>query len=136
MAKFIYVFLLIITSCYGGENSNGSALTGKWRYENSSLSIVAISGTSRLPFLEFVKDGKTVSGFLGCNRFGARFSTKGDEIKFTAMMQTEMACDNMEIENSFAAFLIVAGWYKVENKKLHLFKSKDRKEFVVLKKIE
>lgn len=136
MIKFISIFFLLAASCNGGDNMNYGALTGKWRYENSSLSITPDSDTARLPYVEFGADGKTVSGFLGCNRFGASFDINAGEIKFKEMMQTEMACDNMETENRFAAFLNAAGTYKIENKKLYLFKSIDKKVFVVLRKIE
>jgi heat shock protein HslJ len=135
MFKLVSIFFLLLASCYGGDNNKIATLTGKWRYDSSSLKVVVVSDTSRLPFLEFGKDGKTVSGFLGCNRFGAKFSTRSNEIKFTEMVQTEMACNNMDIENSLTAFLQNANEYKIENKKLYLLKSTD-KTVVVFRKTE
>jgi heat shock protein HslJ len=136
MAKLIFILFIGIVSCYGGYKKDDNMLTGKWRYESSPLNIVTASDTTRLPFLEFGKDGKTVSGFLGCNRFGARFSIKGEAIKFTEIMQTKMACDNMEDENKFSAFLAGVGEYKIENEKMLLFTEADKKKFIVFRKIK
>lgn len=74
VSKLLSIFFSLLGSCNGGDNKNYGALTGKWRYETSSLNITAASDTARLPYLEFGADSKSVSGFLGCNRFGARFA--------------------------------------------------------------
>jgi heat shock protein HslJ len=69
--------------------------------------------------LVFGKDGK-VSGTMGCNQFSGSSTTKGDQIAFSAMATTLMACADpaMSQETAVLAMLSGTATYKVDGNQL------------------
>ncbi len=71
--------------------------------------------------LVFGKDG-TVGGTMGCNQFSGSYETKGDQIKFSALASTLMACADPTMSQETASMAILSGAvsYKVDGKTLTL----------------
>lgn len=59
-----------------------------------------------VPTLELEMDGKRVSGFAGCNRYFGTFELAGQQLSFSPMGSTRMACPStMQLESRFLEIL-------------------------------
>ena len=114
----------MLASCAGSASDNNSAdaqsdstaltaasicLNGKWAIErielnDSSAIIPADLGLIDEAAMTFSCDS-TVSISTGCNTIGGQYIINGDSIRFEGMMQTMMACPNMEIETTLTTVL-------------------------------
>ncbi|MCM1318370.1 MAG: META domain-containing protein [Bacteroides sp.] len=105
---------LMLASCAGSASSDSNSadtsadstctvcLNGKWAIESivlndSSAVIPADLGLADEAAMTFSCDS-TVSISTGCNTMGGMYIINGDSIRFDNMMQTRMACPNMDIE--------------------------------------
>ena len=104
----------MLASCAGSASSDSNSadtsadstctvcLNGKWAIESivlndSSAVIPADLGLADEAAMTFSCDS-TVSISTGCNTMGGMYIINGDSIRFDNMMQTRMACPNMDIE--------------------------------------
>jgi putative lipoprotein len=78
-----------------------------------------LAGTT--PTLNIAQDGRA-GGHGGCNRFFATASINGDEITFSEIGSTFMACDAgvMEVEQAYFAALETTARYRIERGRLVL----------------
>lgn len=99
----------------------------EWKLsELNGKAIVLDSTFQQYPHLVFHKEN-TVSGSLGCNRFGGEITFEaGNMIKISKIVATQMACPNLQVEQGFLDALNNAKSYKLENNVLTL--SNDKKE--------
>lgn len=74
--------------------------------------------------VHIILSGQTtnVSGFSGCNRFMGHFELSGENLKFSKLAGTRMACppSAMALEKRVLATLAAATTYKIENHALFL----------------
>ena len=62
-----------------------------------------------------------VSGFAGCNRFGATYVAQGDSLRLGPIRSTRMACDaGMSLERDFLLALDTVRGYRVNDRHLEL----------------
>ena len=62
-----------------------------------------------------------VSGFAGCNRFGATYTAQGGSLRFGPIRATRMACDaGMSLERDFLLALETVREYRVSDRRLEL----------------
>jgi len=78
------------------------------------------------PYLIFQQENR-VSGNLGCNSFGGNIEVQSNNrIKISEIASTQMACPNLEVEQTFLETLQNAKSFAVEGNTLML--SNDKKE--------
>ena len=81
------VFLLTACQMINQDNLSGSS----WR-------LTELNGSKPLPetklTIEF--DSGEISGRTGCNQYGGQYNIDGEKINFSAVYNTEMACQNPE----------------------------------------
>ena len=67
---------------------------------------IMASAGKRPPSISFAADGK-VGGFGGCNRFFGSYTQQGEDLSFSPLGATRMACPNgiMKIEQDFFSML-------------------------------
>lgn len=97
-------------------------LTGTiWRPVELSGQRVTQQTSSQSAYLQFTNDPETrVSGSTGCNRLMGRYTQEGDQLYFTALATTRMACPDMTLEQTFTdALNDTTGWH-IENDELIL----------------
>ncbi len=87
----VTLLIIFLLSACGGNTSD--ALVGTWKLvsygDAASLTHpVQEVGTS----ITFNTDG-SVSGNVGCNSFGGEYKVSGNEIVFSEMLSTVMACE-------------------------------------------
>jgi heat shock protein HslJ len=74
-----------------------------------------------VPWVQFEKKENKLHGFSGCNRFSGTFETRqGNQIRFSRMATTQMACPGMSMEAEFQKVLGVADSFSVSGEDLVL----------------
>lgn len=73
-----------------------------------------------------------VKGFAGCNNYGGGFILSEEELKFSQLFSTEMACSNLDIESKYLKILNETNRYSINNDELIL--KKDDKHLAVFRK--
>jgi heat shock protein HslJ len=116
----LFVIALAISGCSAGESS--ASLVGSWKlmsYGPPNDPIPAVPDTEA--GITFNEDG-TLTGHSGCNGFGGKYAVEGDQVTFSEVVSTLMACDEprMSQENVVHQVLTDTATYKIEGNKLTL----------------
>ena len=122
--KKILFFLLAASLMLSACGAQARSLVGSWRLtaygpENSTTQAVADSQAS----LTFSADG-TVTGNSGCNGFGGAYEVDGDQITFSELVSTLMACTGPIMEQEGAVFQVLNGTadYRIDGDTLTITK--------------
>lgn len=108
--------VLFLTACGGNggetrENGRTDAakdavetpdMSGRWEIVNvvvddSTYAMPQEIDPDRVQYMNFAEDN-TFGINTNCNTIGGTYDQKGDSISFSNMLITEMACDNMDVE--------------------------------------
>lgn len=90
-----------------GEQSEIANIYNKeWKLIELDTEVIALDPAFKTePYIVFKEDGR-VSGNLGCNNFGGNIEILQDnEVKFTNIASTQMACPNLKVEQRFSEVL-------------------------------
>ena len=103
------LLLLIVSLVLSACGSEGNSLVGNWILtgygpEGSASAAVTDSQAS----LTFSADG-TVTGTSGCNGFGGEYKLDGDQITFSELISTLMACDGRLMIQEGTMFKVLNG---------------------------
>lgn len=108
MKKYLSIVLfmiLLLSACTAQDNS----LVGNWRLTSygpeGSLNPAVADSNAELTFNE---DG-TVNGNSGCNGFGGEYTVEGDQITFSELFSTLMACEEPLMSQEGAVFQVLNG---------------------------
>lgn len=71
----------------------------KWTITSMDDKPINAKGLKKDYYVLFAKDRK-FSAFVGCNRIGGDYTVKGDQIKMSNIVATEMSCAERELEQS------------------------------------
>ena len=85
------------------------------------------------PLIEIYLKEERVHGNAGCNTVNGKVEVDGNNISFSEIISTEMACPG-ELEQRFLSALQSVDNYKIE--KLRLFLYEDEEERLVFRKID
>ena len=102
----------------------------KWTITSINDKPVSAKGIKKDYYVYFDKD-KKFNAFAGCNNIGGNYSIKGDQIKMSNIVVTEMACAEMEMEQLLLKALAQADNIIQNNQYMYL-----RKKGEVLIKFE
>jgi heat shock protein HslJ len=108
--KYLLVLLIIclaISAC-AAEGSPAS-LTGSWKldsYGPADATVPAVADTEA--GLTFNEDG-TLNGDSGCNGMSGTYTLEGDQITFSEIISTAMACDDPRMEQEDAVRQVLSG---------------------------
>ena len=83
---------------------------------------IKVASEQREPYLTLHSDEQRVAGYGGCNRFTGSYSVSGEDLRFSQMAGTMMACtEGMEHEQAFHDALgQVARWH-IDGERLDLY---------------
>lgn len=73
----------------------------KWQLVTINGNTITASPNTQTPSLEFDTNKKIISGNGGCNSYGLSYELKGQNLSFTNIIHTEMACDALDTEVLF-----------------------------------
>lgn len=76
-----------------------------------------------LPSIEINSSSKRIEGFSGCNRFSGKVFQERELLRFTNIMSTKMACENLSFEDKFLKAIQQSTGYKIKNNRLLLTQS-------------
>lgn len=100
---------------------SSSALAGDWTLMDLNAQPAPAGVGGRPATLHFAPDSSRVTGFAGCNRLTAGYTTSGDSLRFEAAAMTRMACpEGMELEQAFTEALIATTRFEVSDTGLTL----------------
>jgi heat shock protein HslJ len=111
------LFLLTLAVILAACTSKADVLTGKWKLVSYGPTE---SMTSAVPdaaaTLTFADDG-TVSGNSGCNSLGGEYTIEGNQITFSALTTTLMACEEPRMDQESAVTQVLNGTvdYEIED---------------------
>lgn len=115
--SFVFV-LLLLGACSGGDALDGSS----WQAVQLGPRPTVPDVVSTAEF----RDGR-ISGSGGCNSYGGVYEAGETEIEITELGGTEMACDDlvMEQERAFFDALPAATSYRIVTDRLELLEDDD-----------
>ncbi|HET9913920.1 MAG TPA: META domain-containing protein [Anaerolineales bacterium] len=118
----LFVIALAISACTTEGAGAPLSLTGAWKLTSygpvdGQTSAVADAEAG----LTFNEDG-TVTGNSGCNGLGGTYTVEGDQVTFSEVVSTLMACDDprMEQEDAFQQVLTDSATFRIEGNTLTL----------------
>lgn len=109
----------------GRSLNNDFEISGKWNLMFIKDFDLPKSNSSKKPFINFNIQEQNINGHLGCNGFGGSYAIINNNINFSKIISTLMACPNMETENKFSSALHTVDSYKIVNNELQLYKEKE-----------
>jgi heat shock protein HslJ len=121
--KYLLVLLVValtLSACSNGESS--ASLVGSWKlvsYGPPDAPIPAVPDAEA--GITFNEDG-TLTGKSGCNGFGGNYTVEGDQVTFSEIVSTLIACDEplMSQENIVHQVLTDTSTLKIEGNTLTL----------------
>lgn len=129
MRKTVGFFWLLIAfaSCQHKQVPSAGSFplnNTKWSLQSISSFSGTFTGLSQPVTLEF-RDGR-ISGFGGCNRYFGSYSNNQQQLHFSGIGITRMACPNgMDIEKSLISSLENTDNYQADNQALILLRGTD-----------
>lgn len=109
--KKLFLICILLTICAfscqtSKKNSSASSdapLCGT-QWILTDINSEAIGEAPKQPFIKFSTDGN-ISGNLGCNDFFGTYFVKKDKMSIEYKGSTKKLCNNMDVENAYAAAL-------------------------------
>lgn len=122
--KKVLLFLLLISLVLSGCASQEKSLQGTWMLtgygpEGATTPVVPDSQASIV-----FNDNGSLSGSSGCNGFGGEYTVEGDQIKFSGLVSTLMACEEPLMTQEGTVFKVLNGTasYKIDGNTLTITK--------------
>jgi heat shock protein HslJ len=113
---------LALSACTAGNGQASASVLGSWKLISYGP---AASPTPAVPNTEagitFNQD-ETVTGNSGCNGFGGKYDVDGNQITFSEIVSTLMACDDARMAQETVVHQVLTGTasYKIEGNTLTL----------------
>lgn len=125
MKKYLLILLIVglaVTACSARNEEPAASLIGSWKltsYGSVGAPQPAVEDTEA--GITFNEDG-TVAGNSGCNGFGGNYTVDSDQLTFSEIVSTLMACEEplMSQEGAVLKVLTDAATYKIEGNTLTL----------------
>ncbi len=153
MWKYLAIFMVAgLASCSGAKTDSGESgadkmenpqascpdLLGQWGIENivendSSYVRPAEIGQGLSAYIEF-RDDNTFGVMTNCNHIGGQYTQSGDSIALTDILTTEMACDNMEVEEMLKKILPLVNTVDCLNDSITRLNAAGSEAYIVLHK--
>jgi len=130
--KFNYLFtltLILFASC--ANNDESKTLEGNWEV----TSIKEMSSFEVPPNFLINLETKKITGFSGCNRFFGTITTQNNELSFSQMGGTKMACPDFTVENLFITTIPEVQSFSFKDNTLQ-FKSESDEVIMTMKPID
>jgi heat shock protein HslJ len=113
IAVLAAALLLAACGAGGGQNLAGTS----WRLVEANGQLAPAGVEATITF----KEGEQVSGSAGCNSYGGTYSVDGNNITFSEIISTLMACQDenvMALESTFLDALNAGGTFDVQGNTL------------------
>lgn len=125
---FIIVISVVLYSCSGSSTTSTtqSIKNTKWMLESlNGERIDSMYLTSGNAISLNFADSSKMNGKAPCNSYFSAYTITGQNISFGAIGATRMACDNLNMEQRYFAFLGGVTRYSLSNNSLTLYSTVD-----------
>lgn len=153
MWKYLIICLLMgITSCSGTKNHSDRSgedkivndeisapnIQGQWYIENVVENDSSYVRPSELEqgitaYIDF-RDDNSFGVMTNCNHLGGQYRQVNDSLRLTDLLTTEMACDNMDLEEMLKKVLPLVNSIDCINDSITRLNSDKSDSYIVLKK--
>ncbi len=151
MWKYLMICLVLgVASCSGTKSSQEQAvdsqnqkeqvenIQGQWMIENvvendSSYVRPSEIDPGKTSYIDFRED-RTFGIVTNCNHIGGEYSQENDSIHLTNISTTEMACDNMELEEMLKKVLPSVNTIDCINDSITRLNTDKGESYIVLRK--
>ncbi len=151
MWKYLMLCLVLgVASCSGTKGSKEQAadlenqkeqvenIQGQWMIENVVENDSSYVRPSEIDpelksYIDF-RDDNTFGIVTNCNHIGGNYSQNNDSIHLTEIMTTEMACDNMDLEDMLKKVLPSVNTIDCINDSITRLNTDKGDSYIVLKK--
>lgn len=122
--KNLLILLCLIVAAGCNSSKNMAKLNDvKWVLTALNGKEIKLTDSNSEMFIQFNEAEKRVNGRGGCNRFFGNYEMDGNNLKFSPMGATRMACPDMQLEQEFFQVLDGVDTYAIKDGVLS-FKSK------------
>lgn len=106
--------------------NTGNLVDIYWKLsEINNISVAGYPAQNKTPYLMLKEEGNRAEGTGGCNSMGGTYELTGENnISFSQLISTKMACPDMMMETEFHAALEAARSFKTDGKVLTLSNDK------------
>lgn len=128
MNKYSLLSIILLFGCTSVKTSTSSQSTSEtrlhdiWALKELNGRTLTPKDYMEAPYIEINVAEKTVMGNSSCNQFSGQVEITGNEIKFSQMISTRMACVQ-SVETEFLQMLESSDRYKFDGLYLILLKS-------------
>jgi heat shock protein HslJ len=130
----IIIFVALAIGCSTKEAGVNVKLHDIWALESiNSKQFVKDEHRGNHPVIEIYLKEERLQGNAGCNTINGKIKVDANNISFSNIITTEMACPG-DLEVRFLAALQSVDNYKIEKLRLYLYEGKD--ERLVFRKID
>lgn len=125
--KYIFILLvaMIAFECTPKLSPDAGWARQNWVVVEMRGVPVQQSGGRRDAHIVFEVADKRFTGNGGCNQINGNYTLDKNEIKFTDVIATKMACNDIEFENAFLSTLGTVDRYEVNGNDLVLKKKRE-----------
>ena len=125
--KYIFIFLVAVIAfkCTPKLSPDAGWARQNWVVVEMKGVPVQQSGGRRDAHIVFEVADKRFTGNGGCNQINGNYALDKNEIKFTDVIATKMACNDIEFENAFLSTLSSVDRYEVNGNDLVLKKKRE-----------
>lgn len=113
-----------VDSVIPSEQPTQNTLLSTYRWKLRELTGKTIDSiNAQEPFIIFNPADSSVNGRMGCNRFGGKYATSDNSIRFSLFYSTKMACADMWAETTFLSLVDSINEYRIVEKELSLIRN-------------
>lgn len=95
------VILLGLVACASqAQPLTGDLLKTRWQLVSLSDKTRAAGQPAAAVYFTLTKTAQRISGFSGCNRFSGSYQRSGEQLTFSELFSTRMACHHTQIPES------------------------------------
>ena len=109
MARALRLVTVSLTVVLGACSANEPVVEGRviheltgtrWALVQLFGAAASVSGDAREPFIALQSTDARIVGYAGCNRIAGRYELTGEQLRFSQITSTRMACPEMVIEDA------------------------------------
>ena len=130
MNSFRIIVLILLTFVFGWsckskapKDSHGLPLASQWILETIEHPYFKSKPISKISFINISKEINNFSGNGGCNSISGQLKVDNNQIKFSNIIATEMACDHLTQEQIFIQYLEKSNKYVIQGGQITLFEN-------------
>ena len=127
MKKLILLFsftAFILHSCGTVKKTPEKvSLAGEWKLQNNNEIQTGMSGEAITIAFDLAETNR-ISGFGGCNNYGANYTAEAGYITLTEVFATKRACPELDAEDQYFELLNLVNRFEIQGNDLYFYQDK------------